>query len=138
MDRDYILCECPLEKLIELVDKLEKDYEIKVTQMPNICLTMISAQDSVEDQDFYLGEALTTVCEIAIGNTTGYGIVLEDQPERAYCLAVIDALEKIRDYSWPLIETFLWTAWQEINQKERKEHAKIMESAVDFKLMEEA
>jgi alpha-D-ribose 1-methylphosphonate 5-triphosphate synthase subunit PhnG len=137
-DRDYILCECPLERLMALVEELEQRYEIKVTKSPSICLTMLKAQDSVEEQAFYLGEALTSDCEVVILGVTGYGVVLEDQPQRAYCLAVVDALAKIQDSSWPLIAAFLEREWAILEQLEKEEFTKIMQSAVDFKLMEEA
>jgi len=137
-DRDYILCECPLERLVALVEQLEQRYEIKVSKPPSICLTMLKASDTVEEQAFFLGEALTTDCEVAIQGITGYGVVLEDQPQRAYCLAVIDALAIIQDDSWPLIAAFLQREWILLEQLEKEEFTKIMQSAVDFKLMEEA
>lgn len=137
-DRDYILCECSLQRLIPFIETLEQQYHITVAKAPSICLTMLKAQDTVEEQAFYLGEALTTDCEVAIQGVTGYGVVLEDQPERAYCLAVIDALAKIKDHNWSNIETFLHQEWAIIQQQEQEEFNKIMQSAVDFKLMEEA
>ena len=46
----------------------------------------------MEHQPFYLGEALTTECEVIVNDTIGYGICLGDEPVRSYCIAVIDAL----------------------------------------------
>ena len=138
MDQDYILCECNIDRLTAFVESLEPEYEIKIAQDPNICLTMIKARDSVENQPFYLGEALTSSCEVVIQNTTGYGLVLEDQPKRAYCIAVIDVLTKLKDHNWPKIEAFLHQEWKAIQLSEKIEQQKIMQSTVDFKLMEES
>lgn len=134
---DYILCECPLEPLKSLVETLEVQYEIVIPKEPCLCLTMLKAEDSVERQAFYLGEALTTDCEVTIRGHTGYGVVLEDQPERAYCIAVIDALVQINDHNRAVIEAFLTKQWQGIQLREKQEYHNIMQSAVDFKLMDE-
>jgi alpha-D-ribose 1-methylphosphonate 5-triphosphate synthase subunit PhnG len=137
-DRDYVLCEGALDRLIQLVEGLETQYEITVTSSPAICLTMLQAEDSVEHQPFFLGEALTTECEVAIQGITGFGVVLEDQPQRAYCLAVIDALEKIYDHNWPAIEAFLQAEYVYLMEQEAAAANRILHSTVDFKLMEEA
>lgn len=137
-ERDYVLCECALPHLVDFVAGLESRYEITVSKSPEICLTMVKAQDTVEEQSFFLGEALTTICEVSIDGQTGLGIVLEDQPERAYCIAVLDALTKLKDQNWPRIVAFLETEKAEIVKAEIEAHTKIMQSAVDFKLMEDA
>ena len=138
IERDYILCECPLKHLVNFVAGLEDQYDITVSKAPEICLTMVKAQDSVEGQAFFLGEALTTTCEVVIGTEFGLGIVLEDEPERAYCIAVLDALTKLQDRHWSKIEAFLTTEKSQILKAETEAHTKIMRSAVDFKLMDDA
>ncbi|WP_092168538.1 phosphonate C-P lyase system protein PhnG [Cyclobacterium xiamenense] len=138
IERDYILCECPLKHLVDFVAKLEDQYEITVSKAPEICLTMVKAEDSVEGQAFFLGEALTTTCEVVIGKESGLGIVLEDQPERAYCIAVLDTLSKLKDRNWPEIDAFLNAEKAQIMKAETEAHTKIMQSAVDFKLMDDA
>lgn len=138
IEMDYILCECPLKHLIDFVSGLEDKYEITVSKSPETCLTMVKAQDSVEEQSFFLGEALTTTCEVLIFGRFGLGIVLEDQPERAYCMAVLDALRKLQDQYWPQILTFLKDEKSKILEAEIEAHTKVMQSAVDFKLMEDA
>ncbi|MFW5883466.1 MAG: phosphonate C-P lyase system protein PhnG, partial [Verrucomicrobiota bacterium] len=64
-DPDYILCQCELEILKAEVERLEARHPVKVTREPFVCLTMVRAEDSLEHQEFYLGEALTTECEVA-------------------------------------------------------------------------
>ena len=63
-----------------------------IVKEPSVCLTMIRTEDSLEKQEFYLGEALTTECEVAVEGAPGYGVCLGEEPVRGYCLAVVDAL----------------------------------------------
>ena len=60
-DNDTVLCECDLPTLQRFVEELEARHEVKLVKGPGICLTMVRAEDSLEKQEFFLGEALTTV-----------------------------------------------------------------------------
>src|SRR5262245_66354975 len=91
-DHDYVLCECDLEPLQALVEGLERQHTVTIVKEPSVCLTMVRAEDSLDKQEFYLGEALTTECEVSVDGRLGYGVCLGDEPVRGYCLAVIDAL----------------------------------------------
>jgi hypothetical protein len=64
-DNDTVLCECDLPTLQRFVEELEKRHEVKLVKAPGICLTMVRAEDSLEKQEFFLGEALTSECEVA-------------------------------------------------------------------------
>lgn len=134
---DYIVCECDLAPLEKLVSELEKNYIIQIAKTPGICLTMIKAEDSTEFQPFYLGEALTTECEVIINDRIGYGICLGDEPVRCYCIAVIDALLQLNDSATSVIEKFLQQEYLAIQQRNKVEYNQILRTKVDFKLMEQ-
>jgi alpha-D-ribose 1-methylphosphonate 5-triphosphate synthase subunit PhnG len=134
---DYILCECPLENIRQFTDQLLTHYEPILVKAPGICLTMIRAEDSVEKQEFYLGEALTTDCEVEINGQIGYGICLGDEPDRAYCMAVVEAVLAQNDAPQSLIYQFLAQQATLIRQQEETEFSHIMRTKVDFKLMEQ-
>jgi len=134
---DYIVCECELAPLEKFITELEKNYQIQIAKAPGICLTMIKAEDSMELQPFYLGEALTTECEVIINNHIGYGICLGDEPVRSYCIAVVDALLQVNDASKDLIERFLQAEYQHIQHRNKVEYNHILRTKVDFKLMEQ-
>ena len=138
MNIDYILVEGDLTRIKNFVLTLEEKYTIAITKPPSVCLTMIRAHDSVEYQEFYLGEALTTEIEVIINNNAGSGICLGDEPERAYCIAVMDALIRLNDDHYPIIQNFLMEEEKKIKEKELEEQSKILKTKVDFKLMEEA
>jgi phosphonate C-P lyase system protein PhnG len=136
-DRDYILCECELPALEAFVESLEPQFEVKIASMPAVCLTMIKAEDSVESQPFYLGEALTSESEVIVGGRTGIGLCLGDEPVRSYCLAFIDAIVQLPGPHLALVESFLEDQAAIIAQREQMEHNLIMRTRVDFKLMEQ-
>ena len=135
--QDYILCECELQPLEAFVASLEENFEIKIARMPSICMTMIQAEDSVEFQPFYLGEALTTECEVIINGQKGYGICLGDEPLRSYCIAFIDAITQLIEVDLEPVRQFLNEQGALIEQANKLENTYIQRSKVDFKLMEQ-
>jgi phosphonate C-P lyase system protein PhnG len=137
MDIDYILCECNLDPLQQFIEKLEVNYDVTIVKEPSICLTMVKAEDSVEFQEFYLGEALTTECEIIVNGKLGYGVCLGDEPVRSYCMAFIDAVTQLGDYSDAVIRNFLNDQLAIIEYENKLEYNHILRSKVDFKLMEQ-
>ena len=135
-DTDYVLCECDLAPLQDLVARIELRHQVALVKEPSVCLTMIRAEDSLDGQAFYLGEALTTECEVAVDGRAGFGICLGDEPVRGYCLAVLDALA----HPGPLavdIETFIESHRQLIAARETEEFNLVLRTQVDFKLMEQ-
>ena len=136
-DQDYILCNCELEPLENFVTALEEGMQIVLVKMPAICMTMVRAEDSVEFQPFYLGEALTTECEVLVNGKRGIGICLGDEPVRSYCLAFMDAYVQLTDGKMQEVNDFLAQQAAIIDYNEKIENARIMRTKVDFKLMEQ-
>jgi phosphonate C-P lyase system protein PhnG len=136
-NQDYILCECELEPLERFVASLEEKFEAKVVKAPSVCMTMIQAEDSVEYQEFYLGEALTTECEVLVEGQRGYGICLGDEPVRAYCIAFMDALTQLPGADLANVETFLNEQAVRLNEALQVEYNQVLRTKVDFKLMEQ-
>jgi alpha-D-ribose 1-methylphosphonate 5-triphosphate synthase subunit PhnG len=134
---DFTIIECALEGLKSFVEILEKRYDVQMVKKPSLSLTMIRAEDSVEFQEFYLGEALSTDCEVAISNTTGYGICLGDEPQRAYCMAVIDSLLQFDPENID-VKNFLNDQSRKIEMERNIENSHISRTRVDFKMMEQA
>jgi phosphonate C-P lyase system protein PhnG len=137
LDIDRILCECKVEPLRELVVELEGAYPIAVIRSPSVCLTMIPAEDSLEKQKFFLGEALTTECEVLADQQPGYGLCLGDEPVRSYCMAVIDAFVHGDSPLPGRIEAFLREQEALLARQQQEESDLILQTQVDFKLMEE-
>jgi len=134
---DYILNHCCLTKLQQLVTNLEGKYSLQMVKEPSLGLAMLRAEDSVESQEFYLGEALTTDCEVSYKNCTGYGICLGDEPVRAYCIASVDAILQAEP-ELPELKTFLSEQEKTIKLEEQIEYNQVQRTRVDFKMMEQA
>jgi alpha-D-ribose 1-methylphosphonate 5-triphosphate synthase subunit PhnG len=134
---DYIICECDLEPLETFVRELEPHCAIQVVRHPAVGTTMIRAEDSVEGQPFYLGEALITECELNIDGQPGFGLCLGDEPVRSYCMAFLDALMLLSDPRLSRVEAFLSEQAALIEGRVRAEHDLVQRTKVDFKLMEE-
>jgi len=137
LNADYVLCECPHESLEALVEHLEPFYEVQIARHPSICMTMIRAEDSVELQSFFLGEALMTESTLLVNGQEGHGLCLGDEPVRSYCMAFVDALLQLADDRLPFIHRFLEEQDALIRQRLRLEYNLIQRTKVDFKLMEQ-
>jgi len=136
-DTDYVLCECDVAPLQTLVGGLEQKHSITIVKEPSVCLTMVRAEDSLEKQEFYLGEALTTECEVMVDGRAGYGVCLGDEPVRGYCLAVVDALMHDGVASAAEIGPFIETQRNLVAARETEEFNLVLRTQVDFKLMEQ-
>src|SRR5260221_8497221 len=136
-DSDYILCECRLQALEEFVASLEASFVIQMARLPVVCMTMIRAEDSVEAQPFYLGEALTTDCEVIVNGRTGYGICLGDEPVRCYCIAFLDAIKQLSGEHQTKVQIFLEEQAAVISRELKVEYDHILRTRVAFKLMEQ-
>ena len=134
---DQILCECELETLTAFVHELEKEYNVTIVRQPSVCMTMVQAEDSVEGQLFYLGEALTTECEVLLDGQPGYGLCLGDEPMRCYCIAFVDALLLSPDRNRERVEAFLERQARAIAGQQQVEYNHIQRTKVDFKLLEQ-
>jgi alpha-D-ribose 1-methylphosphonate 5-triphosphate synthase subunit PhnG len=132
------LCECAIEPLKALVTDLETTYQVNVKKSPSICLAMVPAQDSLEAQKFYLGEALATECEVEVDGHHGFGLCLGEEPARAYCLAVLDALIFGGATVPSNVQAFLREQERVVAKRDQDEFDLILQTQVDFKLMEEA
>ena len=133
---DQIVADAPLAPLQALVEGLERQHQIAIVRHPQPCLTMLRAEDSLDQQEFLLGEALTTSCEVSINTVAGYGLCLGEEPVRAYCSAVLDSLREQN-----LIDPASLAALQSMHdlliEEQRAEHAQILRTQVDFKLLEQ-
>ena len=136
-DNDYVLCECDLAPLQDLVVGIEQKHSVQIVKEPSVCLTMVRAEDSLEKQEFYLGEALTSECEVSVDGSPGFGVCLGEEPVRGYCLAVVDALMHNGNASLAEIEPFIENQRRLIAARETEEFNLILRTEVDFKLMEQ-
>jgi phosphonate C-P lyase system protein PhnG len=133
---DQVLIESPLEEVQTLVEALEKQHTIRLVREPEVCLTMLRAEDSLDAQEFYLGEALTTSCEVSVDGVAGFGMCLGEEPVRAYCVAVFDALREMQAIDEALLEALAQMSTR-MEERDQREFAQTLRTQVDFKLLEQ-
>jgi alpha-D-ribose 1-methylphosphonate 5-triphosphate synthase subunit PhnG len=120
----------------ELVNEIARNYDIHVLATPQQALTMVKLRETAQKSLFYLGEVLVTETKVEINNTLGIGIVVGDEEEFSYQLAVIDAA-----YEANLVETEKWTSIFEEEEKRIHENrilkeASILKTKVNFEMMD--
>ncbi|TBL70523.1 phosphonate C-P lyase system protein PhnG [Paenibacillus thalictri] len=133
-----ILIEGDRQLLKRLCALVEETAEPVVVKAPEKSLVMSKARDSVSGQPFYLGEILVTECTVALGETHGFGLLIGEDAQSAYELAVVDAA-----FHAGLPVTANWTSLleqeeQRIAKRRAEEQERIMKTRVHFDTMEES
>ncbi|MGJ3242417.1 MAG: phosphonate C-P lyase system protein PhnG [Opitutales bacterium] len=136
-DDDLVLTECDLERLTAFVEDLENRFSVELVREPGVCLTLVKAEDSLEKQPFYLGEALTTECEVSVDGQLGIGLCLGEEPVRGYCIAVFDALRSRPDGLPTEAEMFIERERVSLMEADTEEFNQVLRTRVDFKLMDQ-
>lgn len=86
-----ILVESDVNLWNKWLENLKMSHRIQIISKPQKILVMAKARDSVTGQPFYLGEILATECTVKVDDYIGFGILMGDNPHKAYVMAVIDA-----------------------------------------------
>jgi alpha-D-ribose 1-methylphosphonate 5-triphosphate synthase subunit PhnG len=74
-----------------ICEQIEERHTVRLISAPREVLVMNKVRESAGGSLFYLGEALLTECRVALGEVTGFGLLLGSHHRRAFELAVIDA-----------------------------------------------
>ncbi|MDQ0204637.1 phosphonate C-P lyase system protein PhnG [Pectinatus haikarae] len=119
-----------------LTEKIAAGNEIKILQKPETCMTMLAAVDSVGHTPFYAGEVLMTEAAVSIGKMIGYGFVLENEPVRALCMAIIDAALQAHVEEEAEIRQKLADEEKCISELHQREQEMIAATKVRFAVME--
>ena len=119
----------------ELACEIERNYDVHTLSEPQHALTMIKMRETAKKSLYYLGEVLVTETKVQINNAFGIGIVVGNEEELSYQLAVIDAA-----YKGNLKETKNWTLLFEEEEKrilenKEKREAALLKTKVNFEMM---
>ncbi|NPV30280.1 MAG: phosphonate C-P lyase system protein PhnG [Firmicutes bacterium] len=109
--------------------------EVRVIKPPQVGLVMMQARETVENEPFNLGEVLVTECTVALGEATGWGCCLGDDPERAYHLAVLDLALHLGVGPVDGIRAALLAEEERILREDGAEFANIARSRVQFEVL---
>ncbi len=137
MEVREILAEGELAVWEDLAEMIAAKHEIEVLQQPETCMVMMRAIDSVGHAPFNLGEVLMTEATVSIGNVMGFGFVIEEDPVRALCIAVIDAALAANVAEEKDIMRAIADEEQRIKERRQKEEALVAATRVHFAIMED-
>ncbi|OZI11434.1 phosphonate C-P lyase system protein PhnG [Bacillaceae bacterium SAS-127] len=112
------------------------NYEISTLSEPSHGLVMIKVRETAQQQLFYLGEVFVTEARVKVAGQIGVGMVVGDQQELAYHLAIIDAA-----YAASLPETEQWSTYlleeeQLISEQNIAEANRVYRTKVSFETMD--
>ena len=138
-DQDQVLCECAQDRLINFVSQLESKLTIEIVLSPKLVMTMVQAEDSIDFQPFYVGEVLMTECQLLVDGLIGYGYCMGDAPQRAYAIAVLDAIFHAPTSLFKEeLAAFIEAEKSILTQQKLEEYNQVLRTKVDFKIMEQA
>jgi alpha-D-ribose 1-methylphosphonate 5-triphosphate synthase subunit PhnG len=135
--RTRILVEGKRTLLERLTSEIEASSNVRTLRSPETSLVMGKAKDSVSGQPFFIGEILVTECTVELDGTTGFGICLGEEPEKAYCLAVVDAAFQAGHPDIPVWTELLQEEEKHVLQREKQELERILQTKVHFETAEE-
>ncbi|MDF1509601.1 phosphonate C-P lyase system protein PhnG [Robertmurraya sp. DFI.2.37] len=120
----------------QLAQTITDNYRVKAIQEPEHGLVMMKVRETSKKSLFYLGEALVTECKVQVEEVIGMGIVIGDQKDFAYKLAIIDAA-----FEAQLAETDEWiklleSEEEKVLQARRLEEQSILKTKVQFETMD--
>jgi alpha-D-ribose 1-methylphosphonate 5-triphosphate synthase subunit PhnG len=132
-----ILIEGDRELLRRLCEAAEAGGEVELVKQPEKSLVMTKARDSVSEQPFYLGEVLVTECTVAIRGAYGFGVLMGEDAERAYQLAVVDAAYHAGLPITAEWDELLLAEERNIRLRHSREQAGVLRTQVHFDTTEE-
>ncbi|MBM7573303.1 phosphonate C-P lyase system protein PhnG [Aquibacillus albus] len=123
--------------LTSLAIQVEATVSVQVEKQPAPGLVMVKAKDSISMNPFYMGEALVTECTVSIDGVFGMGVIMGEEAERAYQIAVVDAAFNCK---LPMIEDWIPDLLQEeinIQNRQQEELISANRTKVHFDTMED-
>ncbi|MGM0875826.1 MAG: phosphonate C-P lyase system protein PhnG [Bacillota bacterium] len=123
--------------LKNISSQVEEIVSVQMERSPKTSLVMLKSRDSVSMQPFYMGEVLVTECTVAIGGQFGMGVIMGEEPERSYQIAVVDAAFNA---DLPITKSWIQTLEQEeknIQRRHLMESKMVSQTQVNFDTMED-
>ncbi len=136
MDFREIMADGDLETWLSLAQAIAGRNPVEILLPPETCTAMLQTVDSVGDTPFYLGEVLMSEAAVSISGVAGYGFALEDEPQRALCIAIVDAALAAGVPDAPAIRRTLDGEAAKARERQRRYESLVAATKVNFAIME--
>lgn len=137
-ERTQVLVEGDRDLLGSIAREVEQAHDVEVVREPVEELVMLKMRESARRSQFYLGEALMTSCVVRIGEAYGYGMVLGEDREKAFDLAIVDAAYALDDLADDrrAYDERIAEEQERIAAQKRLRNEAVLRTQVDFSTME--
>lgn len=137
-ERTQVLVEGDRDLLGSIAREVEQVHDVEVVREPVEELVMLKMRESARRSQFYLGEALMTSCVVRIGEAYGYGMVLGEDREKAFDLAIVDAAYALDDLADDrrAYDERIAEEQERIAAQRRLRNEAVLRTQVDFSTME--
>ncbi len=136
MDFREIMAAGDLDRWLDLAQTVVDNHTVEILLPPETCTAMLQAVDSVGCAPFYLGEVLMSEAAVAIKGVAGYGFAIEDEPQRALCVAIFDAALAAGVSEADTIRRALDEEAGRLCARQRQEESFVAATKVNFAIME--
>lgn len=137
-ERTRVLVEGDREVLASFAQAAAAHLQVEVFKEPVEELVMLKVREGAAKSTFFLGEALMVSCIVQVEDTYGYGMLLGEDREAAYQLAVVDAAYA-HDAEWCEHAGWNETLCEQqalLSEEEQEQRARIAKTRVDFSTMD--
>ena len=137
-ERTQVLVEGDRDLLDGIAREVERAHDVEVVREPVEELVMLKMRESARRSQFYLGEALMTSCVVRIGEAYGYGMVLGEDRDKAFDLAIVDAAYALDDLADDrrAYDERIAEEQERIAAQKRLRNEAVLRTQVDFSTME--
>jgi phosphonate C-P lyase system protein PhnG len=87
---NYFLQQVEIEELLALSDAVEKQAEVELLRKPTSQTLLVPVHDPINQGSFISGEILVTSALVQVNTINGWSMVMDDTPETAVSIAILD------------------------------------------------
>ncbi len=131
---NFYLQQAEPETLGEVCRNVEKQAVVTLLQEPTVQTLMLPVDDPVNGGGFYAGEVLVTSAIVQVGDSKGWAMVMDENPELATRVAILDAAFAA-DIERAAITTLVENGRKGYQQRTRTLASQVAATRVSFDLM---
>ncbi len=136
-ERTQVLVYTEESILREMCSLVVNSHQIKMIEEPNNVLVMIKMRESAQKHLFYLGEVYATECKTLVDGELGIGIIKGDQPQKAYCMAVIDGAYNAKISQVDQLDDMIVRERAKLEDEKCRKVSQILKTKVNFETLYE-